>query len=359
MAMIGYARVSTGGQELEPQLRALRAAGCHKLVEERASGAASRARPELARLLARIRRGDTLIVVRLDRLARSLGHLIEVVERLRAAGAHLRSLSDPVDTAGPGGMLVLQIMGAIAQFERALIIERTRAGLAAARARGRVGGNPGLRTRDPSALGRLAAARERTRLANLLPGLDEWLPAVRAARPQRSWAEAADWVNSVLPPGRRRFTRDRLVRAVRLLVREGLAEPALLGRASPTRRRPARAAAASRRAMEVATAFANGREEPVTLAEVGAQLLRMRVPPPGGGEAWPTSSVKALLDRARATGLLQEGKGARTRRRGCRPAAAPPAAGTAAGSGAGGGGGAASAAMPPLRARRARGSVAP
>src|SRR4051794_13631601 len=82
-----------------------------------------------------------LVVVRIDRLARSLSHLLSVIERVRDADGHFRSLGDPIDTAGPSGMLVLKIMGAIAQFERALIVERIKAGLAAARAQGRVGGN--------------------------------------------------------------------------------------------------------------------------------------------------------------------------------------------------------------------------
>jgi DNA invertase Pin-like site-specific DNA recombinase len=118
MARLGYARVSTQAQDLEPQRRA---AGCTTIFEK-ASGT-SRARPELARLLTHLRPGDTLVVVRLDRLARSLAHLLGVIERVRAAGAHFHSLGDPIDTAGPSGTLVLQIMGAIAQFERALIIE--------------------------------------------------------------------------------------------------------------------------------------------------------------------------------------------------------------------------------------------
>src|SRR5689334_9693393 len=141
MAVLGYARVSTQAQDLEPQLRQLRAAGCTEIFEEKASGT-SRARPELARLLNRLRAGDTLVVVRINRLARSLSHLLTVIERVREAGGHFRSLSDPIDTAGPSGMLVLQIMGTIAQFESALIVERTKTALAAARAQGRAGGNP-------------------------------------------------------------------------------------------------------------------------------------------------------------------------------------------------------------------------
>lgn len=308
MALLGYARVSTQGQDLEPQLQALRGAGCTAIFEEKASGT-SRARPELARLLDRLRRGDTLVVVRIDRLARSLAHLLQVIERIREAGAHFRSLGDPIDTAGPTGMLVLQIMGAIAQFERALVVERTKAGLAAARARGRVGGNPGLRARDPAVLGKLATARERTRLADLLPGADEWLGTVRRLRPATAWEEVTRAVNAALPPGRRRFTRDRLVRAVRLFVQEGLAEPALLEGAT---RRPRRDPQA-RRAMELAASFLRGRPK-ATLADVGAELARMGVQPRGGGP-WAASSVKALLDRARGAGLLGADHGLRRQRR--------------------------------------------
>jgi len=130
--LIGYARVSTEDQNLGPQLDALRAAGCAEVFEEFASGA-SRARPQLAAALTRVRRGDTLVVARIDRLARSLSHLLAVVEGLRAKGAHFRSLADPIDTSGPSGVLVLQMLGAVAEFERSLIRERTKAGLQAAR----------------------------------------------------------------------------------------------------------------------------------------------------------------------------------------------------------------------------------
>ena len=184
--LIGYARVSTEEQQTDPQLDALRAAGCQAIFEERASGG-SRSRVELARCLERIGPGDTLVVVRIDRLARSLAHLLEVIERLRAQGAHFRSLGDPIDTASPQGIFTLQVLGAAAELERALIRERTKAGLRAAKARGRVGGNPGLRARDPAALRKIAAARAASYLADLLPGLDEWLPVVRRLRPERPW----------------------------------------------------------------------------------------------------------------------------------------------------------------------------
>ena len=132
MTIYGYARVSTEGQDLASQLVALQAAGCAEIIEEKASGT-DRARPELTRLLARLRRGDTLVVVRIGRLARSLAQLLELLERLRVEGAHFRSLSDPIDTASPTGRLVIQFIGAIAEFERNLVAERTEAGLAVAK----------------------------------------------------------------------------------------------------------------------------------------------------------------------------------------------------------------------------------
>ncbi len=158
--LIGYARVSTEEQGTDPQIDELRAAGCASILEEHASGA-NRTRPVLARLLRDIAAGETLVVVRLDRLARSVSHLLAVIEQLEARGAHFRSLHDPIDTSTPQGMFSLQVLGAVAQLERALIAERTKAGLRAARARGRIGGNPGLRAHDPDAIRRPGAAPER------------------------------------------------------------------------------------------------------------------------------------------------------------------------------------------------------
>lgn len=302
MALIGYARVSTEDQNLVPQQIALRAAGCAEIFEEHASGG-SRARPQLAQALARIRRGDTLVVARIDRLARSLSHLLEVVERLHDCGAHFRSLSDPIDTSGPSGVLVLQMLGAVAEFERALIRERTRAGLASARVAGRIGGNPGLRSRDPIVLNKLAASRRATRLGNLLPGADEWLNVVRQMRPDRPWFEVVTAVNDALPAGRRQFTVARLVRCVRLFVDEGLADQKLLRAAS--KRHDWRRDVARLRTIEVVAALTAGRPR-ITLAEVAAELKRLRLRPPRGGAGWAVSSVKALLDRARAAGFCPQ-----------------------------------------------------
>jgi DNA invertase Pin-like site-specific DNA recombinase len=138
---IGYARVSTREQTLDLQLDALKAAGCGKVYTETASGAKAE-RPVLDEVLSYLRKGDTLVVWRLDRLGRSLQHLIEVVAQLAERGIGFKSLTEQIDTTTPGGKLVFHVFGALAEFERDLIRERTQAGLAAARARGRLGGRP-------------------------------------------------------------------------------------------------------------------------------------------------------------------------------------------------------------------------
>jgi DNA invertase Pin-like site-specific DNA recombinase len=147
MVQIGYARVSTLEQEMALQLDALRAAGCDRIFEDRASGAKTD-RPGLAQAIAFVREGDVLVTWKLDRLARSLPHLIETVNQLEKNGAGLRSLTEAIDTTTPGGRLIFHVFGALAQFERDLIRERTRAGLAAAASRGRRGGRKPVVTAD-------------------------------------------------------------------------------------------------------------------------------------------------------------------------------------------------------------------
>ena len=142
---LGYARVSTVDQNPDLQVDELTAAGCHRIFVERAGGAETD-RPQLAEALDRLRPGDTLVVWRLDRLARSLRDLIEIVTTLEELGVGLRSLHEQLDTTTPGGKLVFHLFGALAQFERDLIRERTHAGLVAARARGRNGGRPTVMT---------------------------------------------------------------------------------------------------------------------------------------------------------------------------------------------------------------------
>ncbi len=143
--LLGYARVSTLEQDAALQHDALSAAGCFRTWTDTASGAVTD-RPELTAALDALRSGDTLVVWRLDRLGRSLPHLIETVRDLAVRGVGFRSLQEAIDTTTPGGRLVFHIFGSLAEFERDLIRERTMAGLAAARRRGRVGGRPTVMT---------------------------------------------------------------------------------------------------------------------------------------------------------------------------------------------------------------------
>ena len=137
--LVGYARVSTEDQTTRLQTDALKSAGCEKIFEEKASGTSTE-RPQLTQLLEILRRGDVLVVWRLDRLGRNLPHLIETVQKLVDNKIGFRSLSESLDTTTSGGRFIFNVFGSLAQFERDIISERTRAGLAAARARGRFGG---------------------------------------------------------------------------------------------------------------------------------------------------------------------------------------------------------------------------
>ena len=136
---IGYARVSTQDQRAELQLDALAKAGCEQVFQEKQSGK-DRERPELETCLKVLRKGDTLVVWRLDRLGRSLKDLVEIVHALEERGVGFQSLTENIDTTSAGGRLIFHVFAALAEFERNLIRERTIAGLAAARARGRKGG---------------------------------------------------------------------------------------------------------------------------------------------------------------------------------------------------------------------------
>lgn len=138
---IGYARVSTKEQNFDLQLDALRKAGCEKIHQEAVSGARAD-RPVLKQLLDNLRGGDVLVIWKLDRLGRSLKHLVELINDLREQDIGLQSLNDPIDTTTPQGRLSFNLFASLAEFERDLIRERTQAGLSAARARGRTGGRP-------------------------------------------------------------------------------------------------------------------------------------------------------------------------------------------------------------------------
>jgi DNA invertase Pin-like site-specific DNA recombinase len=285
--LVGYARVSTDEQGTDPQLDELRASGCETLLEEHASGA-DRGRPVLARLLREIQPGETLVVVRLDRLARSVSHLLAVIEQLEAKGAHFRSLHDPIDTSTPQGMFSLQVLGAVAQLERALIAERTKAGLKAARSRGRIGGNPGLRNGNLEAIRKIRASRAAAHLDGVLEQLDSWLPTVRRMRPDQPWGD----VVRVLNRGNdATWTVERLRRTVRRLVTEGIIEASLLDRARPQ-------TGDDRLVRLIAGIKAAAPDR--TLQQIAAQLETMHERTPRGGTRWHPSSVKHILSKRTA-----------------------------------------------------------
>ena len=160
--LIGYARVSTLEQDASLQHDALAASGCERIFTDHASGALEE-RVELARALDHLRAGDTLVVWRLDRLGRSLRHLVDTVTALEGRGVGFRSVTESIDTTRPTGKLVFHVFAALAEFERELIRERTRAGLRAARARGRNGGRPLVMSAEKLSMARaMYESREHT-----------------------------------------------------------------------------------------------------------------------------------------------------------------------------------------------------
>jgi DNA invertase Pin-like site-specific DNA recombinase len=137
--LIGYARVSTNEQDTTAQTSALKTAGCERIFREKATGGRWN-RPELHRLLDHLRKGDVLVVWKLDRLSRSLRDVLTIMERIQEEKAGFRSLTEAIDTTTPAGRMMMQMIGSFAEFERAMLRERTRAGLEAARKEGRIGG---------------------------------------------------------------------------------------------------------------------------------------------------------------------------------------------------------------------------
>jgi DNA invertase Pin-like site-specific DNA recombinase len=139
--LIGYARISTHDQSLDLQRDALKAVGCEKIIVDIASGS-RHDRLGIEQLRESIRKGDVVTVWRLDRLGRSLKQLIALIEELESLGVGFKSITESIDTTSPGGKLFFHLVGALAEFERSIIVERTKAGLEAARARGKLGGRP-------------------------------------------------------------------------------------------------------------------------------------------------------------------------------------------------------------------------
>ena len=160
--LIGYARVSTNEQDTATQVAALKSAGCERIFREKASGGRWD-RPELHRLLDQLRKGDVLVVWKLDRLSRSLRDVLTIMEQIAEAKAGFRSLSEAIDTTSPAGRMMMQMLGAFAEFERAMLRERTKAGLESARRQGRIGGRrPKLRSQQQAEIIKMVSRGRRT-----------------------------------------------------------------------------------------------------------------------------------------------------------------------------------------------------
>jgi hypothetical protein len=234
-------------------------------------------------------------VVRIDRLARSLSHLLEIVETLRGKGAYFRSINDPIDTSSAQGMLMTQMLGAFAEFERALIRERTRAGLKAAVARGAKPGNPKMRARDPTAIADIRFRHKERYLNELLDGRQRWLPTVIRLRPHLPWGLVLRQIRAIKPPVRS-FTERTLVKASRTLVEAGYADPSIL---EPAPRLPPD----TRVARLVADRLKTHPE--ATLRELASWLSRdLREPTPRGGLTWAPEGVRRVIAQAKALHLL-------------------------------------------------------
>jgi DNA invertase Pin-like site-specific DNA recombinase len=289
--------VSTDEQTNEPQIAALKTAGCQIIHREHASGG-DRTRPELKRAVDRCVEHDVLVVVRIDRLARSLAHLMEIIEALDKKGAGFRSLGDPIDTTSPQGRFTLQILGAVAEFERSLIRERTNAGLKSAREHGRIGGNPGLRARSANTQNAVHAAREARRNSEILRVADSVLPVIRALRPAYPWDAVARSLNK---NGSRRpdggpWTGPALARATGRLARDGFVDKRVLER-TPRR--------CETEDLVTLVAMAAKTVKPPTLKNIAEHLEELHCRTPRGETHWSISSIQNLLAQAVTQGLLE------------------------------------------------------
>ena len=189
--LVGYARVSTSEQDLSLQLDALKRAECERIFQDKASGSHTN-RPGLQEALSYMRQGDVLVVWKLDRIARSLKHLLEIVAQLEERGIEFKSIQEQINTTTSHGRFFFNVMGALAQMERELIIERTQAGLAAARARGRLGGRP--RKVDDA---RLSMAKELVQVGKSINEVAELIGVHRSTLYRRLKALDLEKINKV------------------------------------------------------------------------------------------------------------------------------------------------------------------
>jgi DNA invertase Pin-like site-specific DNA recombinase len=284
---IGYARVSTDDLHGKAQKAALEALPCDLVFFEQESGA-NRERPELARTIRALRPGDTLVVARLERLGRSLIHLLHIMEDLEARGIAFRSLAEGFDMRTAEGQLMMQQLGAFAEFERKRITARINSGIAAARKRGVVFGNPRLKTGDKDTIKKIVLARDETHVTKLIDTMDTFIPIVLRLRPAKPWPDVAEAVSQATGVI---WTVERLMRSVRRLVGEGMVDRKVLAKASRPRRRRSDELTILVRGIALANPG-------MSLRGIGRQLISMKIKTPAGKSHWTAASVSHLLNKA-------------------------------------------------------------
>lgn len=282
--LVGYARVSTGQQTTNPQIDALDAIGCISIFQDVASGADT-GRPELKRCLSSLVRGDTLVVARFDRLGRSVVHLNQTVQDLKARGVFFRSLAVSFDTSTPEGELIMVVLSGIAQFERQLIRSRTMAGQEAARRRGAVFGNPRMIARDPVTIGTMKANLAETYLARARAEAAPWRNLVQLYRPELTWKQVLKIINERHYKDRRQLRLDTFRRHVQRLVDAGDLPHSVLQTATSPKNDTARIVAHRMLA-----------EDPsLSLRALGQRMDESGISPPHAAK-WSAQTVKRLID---------------------------------------------------------------
>ncbi|MAB31474.1 MULTISPECIES: recombinase family protein [Thalassospira] len=297
MAKIGYARVSTQEQSIEGQIDMLVEAGCTKIFQEKVSGIRWD-RPELDKALAALKSGDEFVVYKLDRLGRSVLDLLNLIFKLTDEGKHFVSLSDAIDTSSPQGKFTLHMLGAVAEFERSLIVQRTRVGLAKARKAGRIGGNPKLKARDPESLRLLSERLKINYFEKINKSARIWLPIVRKHRPSKKWSIVTKMVNvEQKKQNEELWTEKRLKRAVKHFIKEGMLDAAVLERA------PREEGEGPSGATLLVAGLVSAKPN-ITLLELKKHLDASSMSPKRSRDGWALSSVRQEVMKALDAGLL-------------------------------------------------------
>ncbi len=225
----------------------------------------------------------------------SLSHLLEIVETLKGKGAYFKSINDPIDTSSAQGMLMTQMLGAFAEFERSLIRERTKAGIKAAVARGAKSGNPKMRAHDAAAIADIRYAHKERYLHSLIDGRQRWLPVVERLRPHLPWTVVLLQIKVITPPVRS-FSERTLVKACKELIKAGYGDPVILNH-SP------RLPPDTRVARLVADRLNTNPDS--SLRDIAAWLSRvLREPTARGGLTWSAEGVRRVIAQAKTLGVM-------------------------------------------------------